>query len=178
MQCLHIHPHYLGSSRLILSVKVWTWKNNPACRMHHKNSNKQALHWYELLGYCEVGVSHLESHTHHLSLCPRCWIPPASASSVGKRTSIPWHKKNTANVTWKQAQDGTEILHMFYLNFKKLILYCNHPNFIYIYIYIYVYIYVHTCDFRKVQRRHCWWLKSNHRLDLSNFPVGRLYPGH
>ena len=88
--------------RITLAQAGWFWasrfeheKNNPACRMHHKNSNKPALHWYELLGYCEVGVSHLESHTHHLSLCPRCWIPPASASSVGKRTSIPWHKKKT-----------------------------------------------------------------------------------
>lgn len=76
MQCLHIHPHYLSSSRLILKKlqAQKTWKNPSlllGCII--ESSNKPAWHRYEF--------------------CPRRWIPPASASGVGKRTSIPWHQK-------------------------------------------------------------------------------------
>lgn len=79
MQCLHIHPHYLSLSRLILK------------KLQALNMKKPSL----LLG-CIIESSNKPAW--HRYFCPRSWIPPASASGVEKRTSIPWHKKKTANV--------------------------------------------------------------------------------
>ena len=155
MQCLHIHPHYLSLSRLILKKLQALNMKKTTPRMHGQDWGQASItpiRITRIYGY------HLQSHTHLLSLCPRSWIPPASASGVGKRTSIPWHQtKRPANVETSPGWNGntTYVLSAF---FKiDIVLYCNHQN-----IYRFTYVWLGRYKGGTVDGRN----PANHCLDL------------